>query len=84
MLLLHRRVRDLKMLESTGIELPLNQQHVADTLGLSIVHTNKTLRKLYDLGVISWKSRKLIVLKESELATIARFEDGPKQLRPFI
>lgn len=83
-LLLHRRVRDLKMLESTGIELPLNQQHVADTLGLSIVHTNKTLRKLYDLGVISWKSRKLIVLKESELATIARFEDGPKQLRPFI
>jgi CRP/FNR family transcriptional regulator, anaerobic regulatory protein len=83
-LLLHRRVRDLEMLEASGIELPLNQQHVADTLGLSIVHTNKTLRKLYDRGVISWKQRTLTVLKENELARIARFEDGPKQLRPFI
>ena len=83
-LLLHRRARDLGMLQATGIELPLNQQHVADTLGLSIVHTNKTLRKLYDRGVISWKQRILVVLQESELAKIARFEDGPKQLRPFI
>lgn len=83
-LLLHRRVQDLGLLQKRGIELPLNQQHVADTLGLSIVHTNKTLRKLYDLGVISWKQRTLTVLKETELARIARFEDGPRQLRPFI
>jgi CRP/FNR family transcriptional regulator, anaerobic regulatory protein len=83
-LLLHRRVRDLGLLAGGSIELPVNQQHVADTLGLSIVHTNKTLRKLYDLGVISWRQRMLTVLKEKELAKIARFEDGPKQLRPFI
>jgi CRP/FNR family transcriptional regulator, anaerobic regulatory protein len=83
-LLLHRRVRDLELLNEGGIELPLNQQHVADTLGLSIVHTNKTLRKLYDLGVISWRQRMLTVLNEKELARIARFEDGPKQMRPFI
>ena len=83
-LLLYRRARDLGMLDSTEMEMPLNQQHVADTLGLSIVHTNKTLRKLYDLGVIIWKQRTLNVLKESELARIARFEDGPKQNRPFI
>jgi CRP-like cAMP-binding protein len=83
-LLLHQRARDVGMLVKGGIELPLNQQHVADTLGLSIVHTNKTLRKLYDLGVISWRQRTLTVLKETELARIARFEEGPKQLRPFI
>jgi CRP/FNR family transcriptional regulator, anaerobic regulatory protein len=83
-LLLHRRARDLGMLEGQGVELPLNQQHVADTLGLSIVHTNKTLRKLYDRNVISWKQRTLTVLDEGELARIARVEDGPKQLRPFI
>jgi CRP/FNR family transcriptional regulator, anaerobic regulatory protein len=84
LLLLYRRARDLGMLAGRDVELPLNQQHVADTLGLSIVHTNKTLRKLYDRGVISWKQRTLSVLQESELAKIARFEDGPKQLRPFI
>ena len=83
-MLLHRRVRDVGLLTEGGMELPLNQQHVADTLGLSIVHTNKTLRKLYDLGVISWRQRTLKVLKEAELARIARFEESRKQLRPFI
>ncbi len=83
-LLLHRRASDLNMLQDNAVDLPINQQHVADTLGLSIVHTNKTLRKLYNLGVISWKLRTLTVLKETELAKIARFETGVKQLRPFI
>lgn len=83
-LLLHRRARDLGMLTAGSMDMPLNQQHVADTLGLSIVHTNKTLRKLYDRGVIAWKQRTLTVLNENELAKIARYEDAPKQLRPFI
>jgi CRP/FNR family transcriptional regulator, anaerobic regulatory protein len=84
LLLLYRRARDLDMLTGHDIELPLNQQHVADTLGLSIVHTNKTLRKLYDFKVISWRQRTLSVLKERELARIARHDDPPPQRRPFI
>jgi CRP/FNR family transcriptional regulator, anaerobic regulatory protein len=83
-LLLYRRAQDVGLVQGQGVELPFNQQHVADTLGLSIVHTNKTLRKLYDLEVISWKQRRLTVLQHQELAKIARFEDGPKQQRPFI
>ena len=39
--------------------LPITQQHVADTLGLSLVHTNRTLRKLID--------RKLIVVARRRL-----------------
>lgn len=53
-------------------------------LGLSIVHTNKTLRKLYDLSLISWRQRTLKILEEAELARIARFEEAMKQQRPFI
>jgi CRP-like cAMP-binding protein len=83
-LLLHRRVNQLKMGSADGIELPINQQHVADTLGLSIVHTNKTLRKLYDRGLISWRQRKLTVLNEGELARVARFEDIATRQRPLI
>ncbi len=26
-----------------SVEFPINQQHIADTLGLSLVHANKTL-----------------------------------------
>jgi CRP/FNR family transcriptional regulator, anaerobic regulatory protein len=83
-LLLYRRAQDVGLVNGHGMDVPFSQQHVADTLGLSIVHTNKTLRKLYNLGVISWKQRKLTVLKQHELEKIARFEDGPKQQRPFI
>jgi CRP/FNR family transcriptional regulator, anaerobic regulatory protein len=83
-MLLYNRVQDLKLLEGDGFDAPINQQHVADTLGLSIVHTNKTLRKLYDLGVIRWKQGTLTVLKPKELMLIARYEDGPRQTRPFI
>ncbi|MEI2616630.1 MAG: Crp/Fnr family transcriptional regulator [Thermomicrobiales bacterium] len=44
--------------------IPITQQHVADTLGLSIVHTNKTLRKLADRKLIRWHDRACEVLDE--------------------
>ena len=84
LLLLHRRAKQLHLLSGNGFEIPLNQQHVADTLGLSIVHTNKTLRKLYDRGVISWRQRTLKVLDQDELARVARFEDNHSGQRPLI
>jgi CRP-like cAMP-binding protein len=33
------------------VPFPLIQQHIADGLGLSLVHTNKTLRKLERRGL---------------------------------
>ncbi len=83
-MLLHRRAKELALLVNGALELPITQQHVADTLGLSIVHTNKTLRKLYDRDIISWKQRTLAVLNEKELANIARYERVAPQLRPLI
>jgi len=84
LLLLHRRIAQLDLLMDDGFELPLNQQHVADTLGLSIVHTNKTLRKLHDFGVISWRKRTLRILDQTKLARVARFEDSHTGPRPLI
>ena len=36
---------------------PFTQQHIADALGLSLVHTNKTLRRLYNMKVVRWQGR---------------------------
>ena len=36
---------------ASGVPFPLTQQHIADGLGLSLVHTNKTLRKLERRGL---------------------------------
>ena len=37
------------------VRIPITQQHIADTLGLSLVHTNRTLGRLIRDRVISWK-----------------------------
>ena len=65
-------------------EIPITQQHVADTLGLSIVHTNKTLRKLVDRQLIRWLDRGCEVLDEEGLRTLARWEGLGSQLRPLV
>src|SRR5690606_23305148 len=53
MLLMHlyRRLERLGLADGGSVPFPLNQQHIADALGLSLVHTNKTLRRLAKLGL---------------------------------
>lgn len=66
------------------IEIPLTQQHVADTLGLSIVHTNKTLRKLTGLGLVRWLGRACEVLDLDGLMKVAGWEGPSDRKRPLI
>lgn len=66
------------------ITIPITQQHVADTLGLSIVHTNKTLKKLSARGAIKWLDRGCVVKKAESLTTIANWEPETEKRRPFI
>lgn len=63
---------------------PLTQQHVADTLGLSLVHTNKTLRKLSDRGAIDWHDSGFEIKDVDQLKEIAHWEGLPEIARPFI
>lgn len=64
--------------------LPLTQQHVADTLGLSLVHTNKTLRKLSELGLIRWRDRGCEVQNVEGLYQVAGWRPPEEEKRPFI
>ncbi len=64
--------------------LPLTQLHVADTLGLSVVHTNKTLRKLADRKLIRWHDRSCEVLDSEGLKDIAGWDMPPEVKRPFL
>jgi CRP-like cAMP-binding protein len=47
---IYRRALPLYGDNGEGVPFPINQQHISDALGLSIVHTNKTLRKLAKQG----------------------------------
>jgi CRP-like cAMP-binding protein len=66
-------------LVSKGVlQLPLTQQHLADTLGMSLVHTNKTLRRIYDAKAISWRARSLELLDRDRLRQLANARDDER------
>jgi CRP-like cAMP-binding protein len=68
-----------------GVPFPLTQQHVADGLGLSLVHTNKTLRKLERRGLHRIEDGKLFMRDVKALARLADlYGDGRPPQRPLI
>jgi CRP-like cAMP-binding protein len=65
-------------------DIPITQQHVADTLGLSLVHTNKTLRRLVQRGFIAWRDRGCGVLDLDGLKDVAEWSGLGESTRPLI
>lgn len=57
------------------IEFPMTQQELADALGLSMVHVNRTLQKLRAAGLILVRPR-IRILKLRELQELADFDGG--------
>ena len=87
MLLIHqwRRAERVGLVDDEGaVEFPLTQQHIADALGLSLVHTNKTLRKLARLGLHELRDGRLRIVKADALAQLADYAARPLRLVPLI
>ena len=60
---------------AAGVTFPLTQQHMADALGLSLVHTNKTLRKLAQRGLYRIAHGRLHILDAATLMNLADLYD---------
>jgi CRP-like cAMP-binding protein len=70
---------------AAGVPFPLTQQHIADGLGLSLVHTNKTLRKLERRGLHRIADGRLYMRDVKALARLADlYGDGRPQPRPLV
>lgn len=68
-----------------GVDFPLTQQHIADGLGLSLVHTNKTLRKLERRGLHRIADGRLHLRDVKALARLADlWGDGRPPQRPLV
>jgi CRP-like cAMP-binding protein len=67
-----------------SIQIPITQQHIADTLGLSLVHTNKTIRKLMDRQLIVWREGGCGVVDIEGLKQLAGWEGLAEGRRPLI
>jgi CRP-like cAMP-binding protein len=85
-LLLHLFVRaeEAGLAKDATIQFPFTQQHVADTLGMSLVHTNKTLKRLFLTQAARWKDRVFEVLNRTALECIAGTSVNQHIPRPFI
>lgn len=59
---------------SGWIDFPLNQHMLADTIGTTPVHINRTLQRLRQEGVILLDRRRLRILDIEKLLSIADFE----------
>ena len=68
-----------------GVPFPLTQQHIADALGLSLVHTNKTLRKLEKRGLHQIIEGRLFMRDVKALGRLADlYGDGRPPVRPLV
>ena len=84
-LLFKRTAALLPQAGADGVPFPLTQQHIADSLGLSLVHTNKTLRKLERRGLHRIEGGKLFLRDARALAKLADlYGDGKPTPRPLI
>lgn len=73
---LWRRLHLLDMTDNDRFPLPITQEDLADTLGLSAVHVNRTLRQLRNEGLIELGANHVRVLSMHGLESAAGFEDG--------
>lgn len=66
------------------LHLSITQNQIADMLGLSLVHTNRTVRQLEREGLVIWKNREITVPDMDKACEFAQFERRLGKVRPFI
>ena len=74
----------LGLVNNQGMPFPYRQQDLADALGLSLVHTNKTLAVLKSRQMAHWSDGRLSVSDIQVLADIAMLEEAKLQERPIL
>lgn len=75
------RSRSAGLVEQDSCEMPVTQEMLADALGLTGVHVNRTLQTLRDTGMVDHKGGRLFVHDFERLAGYADFDPSYLHLR---
>ena len=76
------RLEQVGLRQGDSIALPLTQEQLGDTLGLTSVHVNRTLQTMRDEGLITLRSRELVIHDTDRLRDIAGFDPKYLHLEP--
>ena len=79
-----RRLAAVGLLRDGSVPLPFRQQDMADALGLSLVHTNKTVAHLKSKGEAVWQGGRLSIPDMKALAVVAGVSDERAEIRPIL
>jgi len=71
---LHARLEAVGLADETSCPMPLTQPDLADALGQTTVHINRTLQDLRAARLLTLKGRRLTVLDPDGLRQLAKFD----------
>jgi CRP-like cAMP-binding protein len=71
---MHVRMEHVGLVQDDRFDLPLTQEELADSLGLTPVHINRILQRLRGEGLITLKERMLTILDIEGLRKAAGFD----------
>ena len=78
------KCRALDLATGTTCPLPFRQQDLADALGLSLVHTNKTLARFRERQMAVWHAGQLSIPDVPRLAEVGMVEELERSRRPLL
>lgn len=81
---LFQRARQVGLVRGNSLQLPVTQEHLADTIGFSLVHTNKSLKRVRSLGAFKWSGSSFELTDEAKLVNLVGQVSAIGGIRPFI
>ncbi|BDG74853.1 Crp/Fnr family transcriptional regulator [Roseomonas fluvialis] len=81
---LYKRAASAGLVEDGSIGFPLTQLHIADALGLSVVHTNRVLQRLRKGGFIRLDGQRLAIGDLRAMRRVGRYWEEPAPRRPLL
>lgn len=83
-LFLIERARATGLLTKGRLEVSITQGQIGDTLGLSLVHTNRTLQALRRMGMVNWTLTAISIPDIEAASTYSHYEGAGSGTRPYI
>ena len=76
------RLQTVGRASADGFGFPITQMDLADTLGISSVHTNRVLQELKGEGLIVWRNKQVHIPDVARLKAFAEFDPKYLHLTP--
>jgi CRP-like cAMP-binding protein len=71
---LHQRLEVVGLVRNNSFEVPLTQGELADTMGLTSVHVNRTLKSLRAQGLLEFKDKHATIHNIERLRDLCQFD----------